>query len=126
MFFYKNLIFTLPHFWYGLFNAYSANTFWDEWYILGYNSWITALGIGCYAVWDWDIQMENCQNEDVIKHLMPFLYRAADDDESFTMKKFFFLVFMGIFHSILIFVFPMFAVHNSPDSKGMMMGLNNI
>lgn len=126
MFFYKNLIFTLPQFWYGLFNAYSANTFWDEWYILGYNSWITAFGVGAFASWDWDMPMEDCRNQDVIKHLMPFLYRAAEEDESFTMKKFFFLVFMGLFHSILIFVVPIYTITGSADWQGKVFDQNNI
>jgi magnesium-transporting ATPase (P-type) len=116
MFFYKNLIFALPQFWFGLFAAYSANSYWDELYITGYNTWITALGIGIYAISDCDIQIENCPNEDVIKHMLPFLYREADDEEGFTIKKFFFLLFMGIFHSILIFIVPMFAVQNRIDS----------
>lgn len=40
-FFYKNLIYTLPQFWFAFFNGFSGTLFWDDWYYLGYNSFFT-------------------------------------------------------------------------------------
>ena len=56
-FFYKNLIFTFPQFWFSLFSGFSGALLWDDWYYLGYNSYISSLPACCKMLYDEDIDV---------------------------------------------------------------------
>lgn len=57
-FFFKNLLFTFPQFWFGLYNGFSGTNYWDEWYYLSYNSYLTTLNIAVKMIWDQDLDIE--------------------------------------------------------------------
>jgi magnesium-transporting ATPase (P-type) len=54
-FFYKNLIFTLPQFYFAFLTAYSGQTIFDAWYIALYNILFTAIPLLIRAVLEQDI-----------------------------------------------------------------------
>jgi magnesium-transporting ATPase (P-type) len=56
-FFYKNLIYTLPQFWYSFFNGFSGSLFWDDWYYLGYNSFFTTFPAAVRMLLEEDIDI---------------------------------------------------------------------
>lgn len=51
-FFYKNMIFTIPQFFFAFFSGFSAQTFFDDWYISFYNLFFTALPLVARATFD--------------------------------------------------------------------------
>jgi len=65
-FFYKNMIFTIPQFFFAFYSAYSAQTFFDDWYITFYNLFFTALPLIIRATFDQDInyKIANISNLD--------------------------------------------------------------
>jgi phospholipid-transporting ATPase len=54
-FFYKNMIFTAPQFFFAFFTAFSAQTLYDDWYITFYNMIFTALPLIFRATFDKDV-----------------------------------------------------------------------
>ena len=54
-FFYKNMIFTIPHFFFSFVCGSSAQTIFDDWYISFYNLFFTALPLIVRAVFEQDI-----------------------------------------------------------------------
>ncbi len=70
-FFFKNLIFTFPQFWFSLFSGFSGALLWDDWYYLGYNSFISTLPAGSRMLFeeDIDITFKDCKDKK-IKNLL--------------------------------------------------------
>jgi phospholipid-transporting ATPase len=70
-FFYKNMIFTIPQFFFAFYSAFSAQTFFDDWYhfsisfhryITFYNLFFTALPLIIRATFDQDINYKSLVN----------------------------------------------------------------
>jgi magnesium-transporting ATPase (P-type) len=61
-FFYKNMIFTIPQFYFGFFSGYSGQTIFDDSYIALYNLVFTALPLIARGVCDQDVnhRIKNC------------------------------------------------------------------
>jgi hypothetical protein len=57
-FFFKNVVFTLPQFWLCFFSGFSGTNYYDQWYYLGFNSFLTAFPIGAKAIIDEDIDID--------------------------------------------------------------------
>lgn len=67
-FFYKNLTFTMPQFFFTFFCAYSGQTAYDDWYITFYNMVFTALPLLIRALFDRDMippKREQASNSDL-------------------------------------------------------------
>lgn len=54
-FFYKNMMFTIPQFYFAFFSGYSGQTVFDDWYVTLYNLIFTALPLIAKAVLDQDV-----------------------------------------------------------------------
>ena len=54
-FFYKNMLFTLPQFYFAFINGFSAQTFYDDYYVTLYNLIFTAFPLGVKAVLEKDV-----------------------------------------------------------------------
>lgn len=68
-FFFKNLIFTFQPFWFSLFNGFSGQQYFDDWYYLGYNSFIATLPImiKCFNDEDYDYDLKNYKHKHLLK-----------------------------------------------------------
>jgi len=67
-FFYKNLTFTMPQFFFTFFCAYSGQTAYDDWYITFYNMFFTAMPLLVRALFDRDLippKREQASNSDL-------------------------------------------------------------
>ncbi len=56
-FFFKNLIFTFPQFWFSVFSGFSGALLWDDWYYLGYNSFISTFPAASRMLFEEDIDV---------------------------------------------------------------------
>jgi magnesium-transporting ATPase (P-type) len=68
-YFYKNLIFTFPQLWFSLFNGFSGTLLWDDWYYLGYNSFISTLPVSSRMLFeeDIDITFEGAADKEILE-----------------------------------------------------------
>jgi magnesium-transporting ATPase (P-type) len=68
-YFYKNLIYSFPQFWFTFFNGFSGSLLWDDWYYLGYNSFISTLPVAAYMLLeeDIDIRFEGASDQSMLE-----------------------------------------------------------
>lgn len=135
-FFYKNMIVTIPQFFFGFLCAYSGQTVFDDWYITFYNMLFTALPLIIRAVFDQDIYYKTYSNEKEVKQSQiaakknnekpkkfkelvylkkyyPKIYYISQNNTIFTWKNFLFWIIQGLFHGVLVFVMTLFVCENS-------------
>ena len=127
-FIYKNLVFTLPQFWFCFYCAFSGQTVYDDWYITMYNMILTALPLMIKGLLEKDIRIPsrvdfesneteiNCR----IRYEVPKLYSVGKLNTIFTGWNFTYWVFIGIFHSALVFFIPLYVSNKEViSSEGM-------
>ena len=121
-FFYKNMLFTLPQFYFAFCNGFSAQTIYDDYYVTLYNLIFTAFPLGCKAVLEKDVDYKvrlprkECTPDKVyvedqrIKGLMPNLYAETKDNLIFTLPAFLAWVFEGALMAVALFLFAYFGI----------------
>ena len=120
-FFYKNFCFTLVHFYFGFYCNFTGQTILDDWFISCFNLLFTSLPLGMRALLDLDISIHDGK---IVDQMLPFLYAENKKNPVFTIPKFFFQLFIGIIHSIIIFFFCIYLFqYDSINSDGKMGGL---
>ncbi|CAD8136462.1 unnamed protein product [Paramecium pentaurelia] len=113
-FFYKNMIFTVPQFLYSFYSAYSAQTYFDDWYITFYNLFFTSLPLIARATLDRSVYYKmNIRNEEYsdiykkstqyLKGKFPLLYSIGQKQTIFTLSNFIFWWGQGFIHGLFVF-----------------------
>ncbi|CAK90837.1 unnamed protein product (macronuclear) [Paramecium tetraurelia] len=113
-FFYKNMIFTVPQFLYSFYSAYSAQTYFDDWYITFYNLFFTSLPLIARATLDRSVYYKiNVRNEEYteiyqkstqyLKGKFPLLYSVGQKQTIFTLSNFIFWWGQGFIHGVLVY-----------------------
>ena len=107
-FFYKNMIFTIPQFFFAWFSGFSGQTCFDDYFISGYNLFFTALPLIVRGIFDQDIHYKitrkNFIFEDLdIKKNIPLYYYIGQKNTIFKSKNLIISVLMGIFHGCIIY-----------------------
>jgi len=112
-FFYKNIVFTLPQFFYGCFSLFAGQTFFCDLYISAYNVVFTALPVVARAIMETDLPER-------IAEKYPELYRSGPADEYFSKLTVLKSSGMAIFHALVVTLMPLAFLHgfSSPTSDG--------
>ncbi|CAG9311668.1 unnamed protein product [Blepharisma stoltei] len=127
-FFYKNLVFTIPQFFFAFYCAYSGQTVYDDWYITFYNMVFTALPLIVKALLEIDIiiprrnevqsiaSMNSTEDNPLrsthhnkIRDLVPKCYNTGRLNEIFTPYNFSIWIGNGLFHSFIVYFIPFYA-----------------
>ena len=116
-FIYKNLVFTLPQFWFCFYCTFSGQTVYDDWYITMYNMVLTALPLMVKGLLEKDVRIPNRVDFDSneteiscrIRYEVPKLYSIGKLNTIFTGRNFTYWVLNGIFHSALVFFIPIYV-----------------
>eukprot|EP00349_Pseudokeronopsis_sp_Brazil_P010142 CAMPEP_0202980026 /NCGR_PEP_ID=MMETSP1396-20130829/86025_1 /ASSEMBLY_ACC=CAM_ASM_000872 /TAXON_ID= /ORGANISM="Pseudokeronopsis sp., Strain Brazil" /LENGTH=183 /DNA_ID=CAMNT_0049719739 /DNA_START=1162 /DNA_END=1711 /DNA_ORIENTATION=- len=85
-FFYKNIVFTLPQFYFAFANTYSGSSVFDSYYLTMYNMLFTAFPLMAKAFFDADIILE-IDGEEYRKYV-PYLYYQGQNSTIFNYKVF--------------------------------------
>jgi phospholipid-transporting ATPase len=118
-FFYKNMVFTIPQFYFGFICAFTARAVFDDFYITFYNMIFTALPLALRAITDQDINYKYLQKTDHhyevkkrinIRKYLPKLYYVGQKNKIFTIGHFTYYILLGLIHSALIFIICQFGV----------------
>ena len=114
-FFYKNMVFTMPQFFFGFYCGFSGKSVYDDWYITLYNMAFTALPLMTRAFFEKDILIPKrnqivTYEDRAIRALTPLVYSLGRNNEIFTSKMFLIWFCTGIFHSCLVFFIPLYSV----------------
>lgn len=111
-FFYKNLIFTIFQLYFAFISDYSAQSYFDDWYISFYNLFFTALPIGARALWEMDINYKwykDPHTSEEVKSLYPHLYYVGQRSLIFTKLNYFIWAGSGLSQALLIFLVNYFT-----------------
>lgn len=110
-FFYKNLVFTIPQFFFLFMNAYSGQTIYDDWYLTFYNLFFTALPLLFRAIYEVDVDMPDASSEELAEaHSLTYL--RGRSNEIFTYQRFFYWIFIGLIHGLIAFGVPFLALES--------------
>ncbi|CAG9323285.1 unnamed protein product [Blepharisma stoltei] len=124
-FFYKNLVFTIPNFFYGFYCAYSGETVYDDWYITFYNMVFTAVPLMARALFEVDILIPKRYEvganppgpKDTLRKLIPKAYNVGRLNQIFTARNFWGWLLNGILHSVIVFFIPLYAAEEGIMNK---------
>lgn len=118
-FFYKNMLFTIPQFYYTYLNVWSGASLFDDWYMTNYNMIFTALPLTVKALFDQDIRhayLKKIKGERIIvekkkiKALLPYFYKVGQDDHIFNGRNFLLWILQGIIHGFVIWGISTYAM----------------
>ena len=98
-FFYKNVIFTLALFWYGVFNNFDGSYLFEYTFLTFYNLAFTSVPVILLAVFDQDVS-------DTVSMLVPQLYRVGILRQEWNQWKFIWYMLDGVYQSVICFFFP--------------------
>ncbi|XP_042229397.1 phospholipid-transporting ATPase ID-like isoform X3 [Homarus americanus] len=110
-FFYKNFAFTLCHFWFAFFVAFSAQTLFDPMFISVYNLFYTSMPVLALGIFEQDVNAKNS-----IKY--PKLYTPGLKNALFNKREFFRSAVHGFVTSCVLFFIPFGAYYNGMDQEG--------
>ncbi|EDQ88909.1 uncharacterized protein MONBRDRAFT_32498 [Monosiga brevicollis MX1] len=116
-FFYKNFAYAFVHFWFGFFCGYSAMTIYDAVFISTFNVIYSSLPILVVGILEQDVNdRESLAN--------PHLYEAGPRNILFDRESFYWSLFRGVLHGVVIFFVPALAVRSggSFGSDGVLRG----
>lgn len=103
-FFYKNVIFVLALFWYGIFNDYDGTYLFEFTYLTFYNLAFSSLAVIFLGVFDQDVSAK-------ASLLVPQIYRTGILRSEWTQKKFWFYMIDAVYQSGISFFFPYWLYH---------------
>ncbi|CCH61915.1 hypothetical protein TBLA_0F03810 [Henningerozyma blattae CBS 6284] len=105
-FFYKNVIFTLALFWYGIYNDFDGSYLFEYTYLSFYNLAFTSLPIIFLGIFDQDVN-------DTVSLLVPQLYRVGILRLEWNQTKFLWYMLDGFYQSVISFFFPYLVYHKN-------------
>lgn len=114
--FYKNMALIMTLFVFSLRNAYSGQTLYESYLMVGWNVLYTVLPIFVLGIADEDIR-----DSTVLQH--PFVYRSSLKRSELSIKRLAIWVLNALMHSLLVFFFTMSALDGISSSEGHANGL---
>lgn len=117
-FFYKNVIFTLALFWYGIYNDFDGSYLFEYTYVMFYNLVFTSLPVIFLGILDQDVN-------DTVSLIVPQLYRVGILRLEWNQYKFLWYMFDGLYQSIICFFFPYLVYHKTMIASNNGLGLEH-
>ncbi|XP_061107589.1 probable phospholipid-transporting ATPase IA isoform X2 [Conger conger] len=100
--FYKNIVLYIIEIWFAFVNGFSGQILFERWCIGLYNVIFTALPPLTLGIFE-----RSCRKENMLKY--PELYKTSQNAMGFNTKVFWAHCLNGLFHSIILFWFPLAA-----------------
>ncbi|KAK1175318.1 putative phospholipid-transporting ATPase IA isoform X3 [Acipenser oxyrinchus oxyrinchus] len=110
--FYKNIVLYIIEIWFAFVNGFSGQILFERWCIGLYNVIFTALPPLTLGIFE-----RSCRKENMLKY--PELYKSSQNAMGFNSKVFWGHCLNGLFHSIILFWFPLKAFqHDAVFANG--------
>eukprot|EP00668_Euglena_longa_P001273 GGOE01001505.1.p1 GENE.GGOE01001505.1~~GGOE01001505.1.p1 ORF type:complete len:1133 (-),score=369.93 GGOE01001505.1:261-3659(-) len=120
--FYKNAVLFLIQFFFCFANAYTGQSLFDSWVLAAYNVFFTSIPILVVGAIDRDISDEQSFRDH------PTLYENGLKNLDFNTKVFLGWFVNSIYHAVICFVFPLYALAGDQDqfSNGKAIGMDGL
>lgn len=113
LFFYKNVIYTVALYWYGVYNDFDGSYLFEFTYLMFYNLAFTSLPIIFLGVFDQDVSAK-------VSLLVPQIYRTGILRTEWTQVKFWWYMVDAIYQSVISFFFPYLMYYITfPNANGL-------
>ncbi|XP_078402984.1 putative phospholipid-transporting ATPase IA isoform X4 [Cetorhinus maximus] len=110
--FYKNIVLYIIEIWFAFVNGFSGQILFERWCIGLYNVIFTALPPLTLGIFE-----RSCRKENMLKY--PELYKTSQNALNFNTKVFWVHCLNGLFHSVILFWFPLKALeHDTAFGNG--------
>ncbi|XP_067844412.1 phospholipid-transporting ATPase IA [Heptranchias perlo] len=110
--FYKNIVLYIIEIWFAFVNGFSGQILFERWCIGLYNVIFTALPPLTLGIFE-----RSCRKENMLKY--PELYKTSQNALNFNTKVFWVHCLNGLFHSVILFWFPLKALeHDTAFQNG--------
>ncbi|XP_064419217.1 phospholipid-transporting ATPase IA isoform X1 [Latimeria chalumnae] len=103
--FYKNIVLYIIEIWFSFVNGFSGQILFERWCIGLYNVMFTALPPLALGIFE-----RPCRKENMLKY--PELYKTSQNAQNFNTKVFWVHCMNGLFHSVILFWFPLKALQH--------------
>uniref|UniRef100_A0A8C5N4Y1 Phospholipid-transporting ATPase n=1 Tax=Leptobrachium leishanense TaxID=445787 RepID=A0A8C5N4Y1_9ANUR len=103
--FYKNIVLYIIEIWFAFMNGFSGQILFERWCIGFYNVFFTALPPLTLGIFE-----RSCRKENMLKY--PELYKTSQKALDFNTKVFWVHCLNGLFHSVILFWFPLTALQH--------------
>ncbi|KXS16560.1 phospholipid-translocating P-type ATPase [Gonapodya prolifera JEL478] len=107
-FFFKNIIWTLPTFWFQIYCAYSSGINIEYTYLMFYQTLFTALSPIAIGIFDKDI-------DSIYALAVPQIYGSGVRGEVYTNGRFLLYCVQGLYQSVVVFFVPIYVYDEGPD-----------
>ncbi|CEL98109.1 unnamed protein product [Vitrella brassicaformis CCMP3155] len=114
-FFYKNITYTVPQFLFGFYSAYSAKSFYDDWYIATYNFLFTSLPVLAMGMFEQDV---NPDMGEEIRREYPKFYSVGQRNLLFNRHCILLSWTQGFAHSFVCFFIAMYGLGDIVHYRG--------
>ncbi|MBZ3881005.1 Phospholipid-transporting ATPase IA, partial [Sciurus carolinensis] len=101
--FYKNIVLYIIEIWFAFVNGFSGQILFERWCIGLYNVLFTAMPPLTLGIFE-----RSCRKENMLKY--PELYKTSQNALDFNTKVFWVHCLNGLFHSVILFWFPLKAL----------------
>jgi len=108
-FYYKNILFTLCQMYFAINNGFSGQTMFDDYYLMLYNTIITAVPIVVFALLYQDL---NPSSHPMILRFLFFLYHETSQYELFNLIDYIIWIFYAFLHSAIIYFVTIYLSNN--------------
>lgn len=98
-FFFKNVIFSIALFWYGIYNNFDGSYLFEFTYLMFYNLAFTSLPVIFLGIFDQDVSAK-------VSMLVPQLYTSGILRSEWTEAKFWWYMIDALYQSVISFFFP--------------------
>lgn len=120
-FFYKNIIFTIPQLYFAFISDFSAQSYFDDYYISFYNLFFTALPIGARGLFEKDIDFKiynDKEQRNQVKSLYHNLYYVGQRSLIFTRLNYVIWTGSGILQAFVIFIVHYYVFKDAILTQG--------
>jgi phospholipid-transporting ATPase len=107
--FYKNSIFVIPQFWFGIYSLFSGQTLYDPWIYQFYNIIFTSLPIIWFGIYDQEEDLDSLSKKETF-------YFQGMIDKLFHTTRFWKWVIQGAFQGFVVFIVFYFSFSSCEES----------
>ena len=122
-FFFKNFLFTIPHFFFSFYCGFTGLTMYDDWYLSLYNLLFTSLPLIIKALFERDIvdpdqNLNLTRDENFLSKSIPFTFYIGRESTIFNFKNFIIHLLFSLSYSVLVFFCQLYYLFNCMSQNG--------
>ena len=112
-YFFKNFLFTISLFWFGIYSFFSGGNYYNDYYTLIFNTFITVIPICAKAILDEDFDPNfesfNDKERQLLFTFLPNIYKEFRDSYPFNVIKFISIFTIGFIFSFVCYIIPVYS-----------------